>query len=231
MPRTPGPVPPSKENVMSPCLIKICGIRDAAMADHALACGADLIGFMHFARSPRHLELVEIDALIRHIKGRGKSAVVLVNPDETTFARTSEMAPDVIQLHGQESPEWVERAVRSCPSELFKVLPVATSDDLAPIRDYQEAGIKTFLLDAKPPKGASRPGGLGRAFDWDVLNGLPAGVRFFLSGGLGLQNVAEAIARVRPVGVDVSSGVESAPGQKDPLLVKKFIANARSAMR
>ncbi|MFC6792416.1 phosphoribosylanthranilate isomerase [Methylobacterium komagatae] len=207
--------------------IKICGLSTPDTLDAALGAGADWVGFVRFPRSPRHVELETARALSRQAKGRAGRVVLLVDPDDASLHQAVEaMEPDLIQLHGRESPERVAeiRALTGLP--VMKALGIASAADLASITAY--AGIADrLLLDAKAPPGASLPGGNGVSFDWDLLAGaaLPAGT--MLSGGLGPANVAEALARTGLTAVDVSSGVENAPGSKDPARIAAFVAAAR----
>lgn len=207
--------------------IKICGLSTPDTLDAALGVGADWVGFVRFPRSPRHVELDTARALSRQAKGRAGRVVLLVDPDDATLHHAFEaMEPDLIQLHGRESPERVAeiRALTGLP--VMKALGIASAADLASIAAY--AGIADrLLLDAKAPPGASLPGGNGVSFDWDLLAGadLPAGT--MLSGGLEPANVAEALARTGLTAVDVSSGVENAPGSKDPARIAAFVAAVR----
>lgn len=207
--------------------IKICGLSTPDTLDAALGAGADWVGFVRFPRSPRHVELDTARALSRQAKGRAGRVVLLVDPDDATLHHAVEaMEPDLIQLHGRESPERVAeiRALTGLP--VMKALGIASAADLASIAAY--AGLADrLLLDAKAPPGASLPGGNGVSFDWDLLAGadLPAGT--MLSGGLEPANVAEALARTGLTAVDVSSGVENAPGSKDPARIAAFVAAVR----
>jgi phosphoribosylanthranilate isomerase len=200
-----------------PLIIKICGIKTFDMLDVAIAAGADMIGFMHFARSPRHVPIDMLGELISAARGQVESCVVLVNPDNSSVAEIAALGPDWIQLHGPESPHRVEAIRAEAGVEIMKALPIGSAED------------DRVLLDAKPPKNADRPGGLGESFDWSLLKALDPSIPFMLSGGLTPDNVAQAIKTVAPLGVDVSSGVERAPGVKDKRLIEAFIRNARAA--
>lgn len=212
-----------------PLIVKICGIKTHDMLDVAIAAGADMVGFMHFPRSPRHVSIDELGGLISAARGRIESCVVLVNPDNSSVAEVAALGPDWIQLHGPETPHRVEAIRDAAGVEIIKALPIGSADDVAHIAAFTEVADRV-LLDAKPPKGADRPGGLGESFDWSLLEALDPSVPFMLSGGLTPENVAQAIATVRPFGVDVSSGVERAPGVKDKKLIEAFIRNARAAV-
>jgi phosphoribosylanthranilate isomerase len=143
-------------------------------------------------------------------------------------AEVAALGPDWIQLHGPETPHRVEAIRAEAGVEIMKALPIGSAEDVAHITDFVEV-VDRILVDAKPPKGADRPGGLGETFDWALLKALDPSIPFMLSGGLTPQTVADAIRTVRPMGVDVSSGVESAPGVKDKRLIEAFIRNARAA--
>lgn len=211
-----------------PRIIKICGIKTPDLLDAAIAAGADMIGFMHFPRSPRHVSIEDLAGLISAARGRVESCVVLVNPDNSCVAEVAALGPDWIQLHGPESPHRVEAIRAEAGVEIIKALPIGSAEDVARVAEFAEVADRV-LLDAKPPKGADRPGGLGDRFDWSLLEALDPSIPFMLSGGLTPDNVAEAIAKVQPLGVDVSSGVETAPGVKNKRLIEAFIRNARAA--
>lgn len=211
-----------------PLIIKICGIKTSEILETAISAGADMVGFMHFARSPRHVTIEEIATLISEARGRIQTCVVLVNPDNSCVAEVAALGPDWIQLHGPETPHRVEAIRAEAGVEIMKALPIGTAEDVAHVADFVDVA-DNILLDAKPPKGADRPGGLGETFDWSLLKALDPSIPFMLSGGLTPQTVADAIRSVRPYGVDVSSGVETAPGVKDKRLIEAFIRNARAA--
>ncbi len=207
-------------------IIKICGIRDARVLEAAIAAGADMVGFVHFAKSPRHLDLAGIAELISLVRGRVKSVVLLVDPDNSLIAKVAACAPDIIQLHGHETPARIDEIRLKTGIAVMKALAVASAEDLLALNAYT-GHADHLLLDAKPAKGAKRPGGLGQIFDWSLLKALDGQVDYMLSGGLRPDNVAAAIKLVKPFGVDVSSGVEKAPGKKDVDLIRAFITNAR----
>jgi phosphoribosylanthranilate isomerase len=211
-----------------PLVIKICGIKTPDILETAIEAGADMVGFMHFQRSPRHASVEQIADLISQARGRIETCVVLVNPDNSCVAEIAALGPDWIQLHGPETPHRVEAIRAEAGVEIMKALPIGSAEDVAHIADFIDVADR-ILVDAKPPKGADRPGGLGASFDWTLLKALDPSVPFMLSGGLTPQSVADAIKTVRPFGVDVSSGVESAPGVKDKRLIEAFIRNARAA--
>ena len=214
---------------MSPARVKICGLSTPATLEVALKAGADWIGLVHFLRSPRHVDFEQASRLSAQARSRADRVILLVDPDDALVRAAIEAVdPDLIQLHGRESPERVAaiRALTGRP--VMKAIGVATRADLAPIAAY--AGVADrILLDAKPAPDAALPGGNGHRFDWTILEGaeLPDGT--MLSGGLDSGNVRDALARTGLGAVDVSSGVESAPGLKDPAKIAAFVAAARSA--
>jgi phosphoribosylanthranilate isomerase len=211
-----------------PLIVKICGIKTPDILETTIAAGADMVGFMHFPRSPRHVSIEEIATLISEARGRIETCVVLVNPDNSCVAEVAALGPDWIQLHGPETPHRVEAIRAEAGVEIMKALPIGSADDVAHVADFLEVADR-ILVDAKPPKGADRPGGLGETFDWSLLKALDPSIPFMLSGGLTPETVADAIRTVRPFGIDVSSGVERAPGVKDKRLIEAFIRNARAA--
>jgi phosphoribosylanthranilate isomerase len=211
-----------------PLIVKICGIKTEALLDAAIDAGTDMVGFVHFRRSPRHLELDDIGELISLARGRVETCVLLVNPDNTLVAQVAALGPDWIQLHGPETPHRVEAIREEAGIAILKACPIGGAEDVAHVAAFADIADR-ILLDARPPKGADRPGGLGETFDWALLKALDPALPFMLSGGLTPDTVAAAIHATRPMGVDVSSGVETSPGVKTAALIRAFITNARSA--
>jgi len=209
-------------------LIKICGIRSLDVLDAAIEAGADMVGFVHFLRSPRHVELDTIGELISAARGRAESVVLLVNPDNSLVSEIAACDPDWVQLHGPETPHRVEAIRAESGLPIIKAVGIGSAEDVESLAGFHEVADR-LLIDAKPHKGADRPGGLGVTFDWSLLKPLDPEIQFMLSGGLKPENVADAVTQLRPLGVDVSSGVERAPGVKDPVRIRAFIANARAA--
>ena len=208
--------------------VKICGLSTESTLAAALEAGADWIGLVHFPRSPRHVALTRAAALSNLARGRAERVVLLVDPDDALVAAAVEAVdPDMIQLHGRESPARVAEIRHRTGRPVMKALGIATRADLAGLPAYAAVADRV-LLDAKAPPDAALPGGNGRRFDWEILRGaaLPPGT--MLSGGLDAGNVAEALARTGLEAVDVSSGVESAPGTKDVDKIAAFVAAARS---
>lgn len=207
--------------------VKICGLRTAEALDVALASGADLVGFVFFPPSPRNLGLEAARVLGEHVDGRaGKVALTVDASDEMLGDIVAALKPDMLQLHGKETTERVVQVRTRFGLPVMKALPIAERSDLSPIREYALVADR-LLFDARAPKEATRPGGLGTPFDWTLLAGIDPGVPFLLSGGLDAGNVAEALAVTRASGVDVSSGVERAPGVKDPARIREFVHAAR----
>lgn len=202
--------------------IKICGLSTAETVAAALSGGASHVGFIFFPKSPRNVTPKDAGRLRQAASGRALAVAVSVDADDAFLDEiVAEMAPDMLQLHGKETPQRVAAVKVRYGLPVIKALSVAERADLDAIRPY--AGIADrFLLDAKPPKGAKLPGGNGVAFDWRLLEGLSGEVDYLLSGGIDAANVGEALALVSPPGLDLSSGVESAPGVKDPALIARF---------
>jgi len=209
--------------------IKICGLKTAEAIDRALARGATHIGFIFFEKSPRYIEPDVAGRLAEPARGRAKIVAVTVNPTNDDLDEiVALLRPDMIQLHGDESPERVLtiKAVYGLP--VMKAFSVRTSDDLLRVEAY--IGIADrFLFDAKAPKGSELPGGNGVSFDWSLLSWLDDSVDYMLSGGLNKDNIAEAMAITKAPGIDVSSGVESAPGTKDVAMIDRFFDAVETA--
>jgi phosphoribosylanthranilate isomerase len=208
--------------------VKICGLSTPETLDAALQAGADMVGFVFFPASPRHIGLETARELGRQAKGRAIKVALTVDADDTTLANIVEtLRPDILQLHGKESVARLRDIKQAFGVQLMKVLAVETPADLAPLAGFAAVADR-ILFDARAPKGATRPGGLGAVFDWHVLENLDLKLPFMVSGGLNPDNVAEAVRVTRAGGVDVSSGVESAPGIKDPEMIRQFIRAARA---
>jgi phosphoribosylanthranilate isomerase len=213
-----------------PTEVKICGLSDEESVDAALQAGADFVGFVFFPASPRNVTLARAATLARRARGRVRIAALTVDADDTLIAAiVGTLRPDLLQLHGRESPERVAAIRHGTRVPVMKAIGVASRADLAAIEAFTDCD--RILLDAKPTPGAARPGGNATAFDWSLLGGFACATPWLLAGGLGPGNVAAALALTRAPGVDVSSGVESAPGRKDPLLIRAFVAAVRAAER
>jgi phosphoribosylanthranilate isomerase len=212
-----------------PLTVKICGLKTPEALDMALESGADLVGFVFFAPSPRHLGLAAARLLGERANGRAGKVALTVDADDSTLRAVVEaLKPDMLQLHGVETPERVATLRTRFGLPVMKALPIAERKDLSRIDLYKRVADR-LIFDARAPQDATRPGGLGQPFDWTLLKGIDAGIPFMLSGGLDAGNVAEALRITRAPGIDVSSGVECAPGEKDPDKIRAFIRAARAA--
>jgi phosphoribosylanthranilate isomerase len=210
--------------------VKICGLSTEETLDAALAAGADIVGFVFFPRSPRYLTNEKAALLAKRGRGRAETAALSVDFDDATLgAIVDAVNPDWLQLHGKESVERVADVRRRFGKRVIKAIGIAGAADLDVARRY--GGVADMLLlDAKPPKDATRPGGNANTFDWTILAGFRSSIPYLLSGGLTPANVGEALRVTGAPGVDVSSGVETAPGVKSPDLIRAFVANARAAV-
>ena len=210
-------------------LVKICGLSTRETLETALDAGADMVGFVFFPPSPRHLSLELGRELGRQVKGRALKVALTVDADDATLDNIMDaLSPDMFQLHGKESVARLRDIKQKFGRPVMKAVPVATASDLAVLPGYAAVADR-ILFDARAPKDATRPGGLGEPFDWHLLENLDLKLPYMVSGGLDAGNVAEALRVTRAGGVDVSSGVESAPGVKDPELIKAFIRAARAS--
>jgi len=210
-------------------LIKICGLKTPEALDVALAAGADLVGFVFFPASPRHVSFEIAHVLGERVRGRAQKVALSVDAsDEELAASIEALRPDLLQLHGKEAPDRVAAVRKRFGLPVMKALPIAERADLSPIRLYDKVA-DHLIFDARATGEATRPGGLGKSFDWRLLDALAVNVPFMLSGGLNAGNVAEALRITAAPGVDVSSGVERAPGEKDPDKIRAFVAAARDA--
>ena len=211
------------------CPIKICGLSTPETLEAALAAGAEMIGLNFHPKSPRYVTPQRAAELAAQARGRtGIVALVVDYAPEQAAELARIVRPDWMQLHGKETPEQVAAIRAATGLPVMKALGVATAADLDQVALYHGIADR-ILLDAKPPKDATYPGGHGRPFDWELLAGLDPAFRFMLSGGLDPANVADAIRIAQPAGVDVSSGVESAPGVKDVGKIAEFVSAARAA--
>jgi phosphoribosylanthranilate isomerase len=210
-------------------LVKICGLKTPEALDAALEAGADMVGFVFFPPSPRNLGIQAARVLGGRVKGRAKKVALSVDATDAELTAVIEaLQPDMLQLHGREAPERVASVRSRFRLPVMKALPIEQRSDLAPIRIYEKVA-DWLLFDGRAPREATRPGGLGKPFDWTLLQNLDLKIPFMLSGGLDPSNVVEALRITRAPAVDVSSGVERAPGEKDPQKIGAFVAAARSA--
>ncbi|ASY58711.1 Phosphoribosylanthranilate isomerase [Sinorhizobium sp. CCBAU 05631] len=209
--------------------MKICGLKTAEAAEHAVALGATHIGFIFFPKSPRNIEPDDAGRVAERVRGRAKIVAVTVNADNDDLDEiVSALKPDILQLHGSEDPDRVLtiKAIYGLP--IMKALSIRDASDLERIDAYVGI-VDRFLLDAKPPAGSELPGGNGVSFDWRLLDALDGSVDYMLSGGLNAENIGEALALTGASAVDISSGVESAPGVKDLKLMDAFFGGVRRA--
>jgi len=209
-------------------IVKICGLSTPETLDVALDAGADMVGFVFFPPSPRHLGLETARDLGKHVRHRAVKVALTVDADDTTLANIVEvLEPDILQLHGRETVARLRDIKQKFGLQVMKALAVETPADLASLPGYAAVADR-ILFDAVAPREATRPGGLGAVFDWHVLENLDLKLPFMVSGGLNAGNVAEAVRVTRAGGVDVSSGVERTPGIKDPEMIRTFIRAARA---
>ncbi|UXO82959.1 phosphoribosylanthranilate isomerase [Brucella intermedia] len=211
--------------------IKICGLKTPDAVAAALDGGATHIGFIFFPKSPRHIIPQKAAGLRGAVKGRALAVAVTVDADDETLDEIVEaVKPDILQLHGHETPERVAFIKARYGLPVMKAFSVREASDLAAIAAYQGIADR-FLFDAKPPKGSDLPGGNGVSFDWELLAALDADIDYMLSGGLNADNIAEALHKTRAPGIDISSGVERAPGEKDVRLIENFFRAVADARR
>lgn len=214
--------------------VKICGLSTPAALEAAIAGGADFAGFVIFPKSPRHVDVAGAKALASVARGRIRSVVLLVDPDDDLFDQVqAEVAPDFIQLHGRETPERVAELRERGTTPIIKALAVATRNDVAQAETYRQTGHADLILfDAAPSPALENalPGGNGLRFDWTILSGMAERFDFALAGGLDAANVSEAIRQTGAAIVDVSSGVESSPGLKDPDRIARFLDAAKATI-
>jgi len=210
-------------------IVKICGLSTPATLDVALEAGADMVGFVFFPPSPRHLDLAQARELGARVRGRAGKVALTVDADDATLGNIVEtLRPDLLQLHGKESVARIRDIKQTFGLPVMKAIGVETAADLASLPGYAAVADR-ILFDARAPKDATRPGGLGMPFDWHLLENLALGIPFMLSGGLNAANIEDAVRITRAGGVDVSSGIESAPGVKDADMIREFIRAARAA--
>lgn len=204
--------------------VKICGVNDAAAFDTVIATAADYVGFVFFPPSPRFVTPTQAAALSAHHPGGPKRVALLVKPDDALVADVvATLRPDILQLYAPAARVAELRARFGLP--VWRAVGVSHAADLP----VSAEGADALLIEAKPPADATRPGGNATVFDWSLLTGWKPGYDWLLAGGLTPDNVAAAIAATGAPGVDVSSGVESAPGVKDPAMIRAFVAAARAA--
>jgi phosphoribosylanthranilate isomerase len=203
--------------------VKICGLTTADTLDVALDHGAALVGAVFFARSPRDISPEDARPLFERARGRAGIVAVTVDADDDLLSRIgAHLRPDFVQLHGHESVVRAADVRRLTGAGIIKVLPVSVPGDLDAVDDW-ETYADHLMFDARPPEGAALPGGVGASFDWAMMQGRSFRNDWFLAGGLTAENAAEAAAISGAPLLDVSSGVESAPGVKDPARIAAFL--------
>jgi phosphoribosylanthranilate isomerase len=211
--------------------VKICGLKTADAIDRAVCRGATHIGFIFFEKSPRNIDPALAGELADAVRGRVRIVAVTVDAnDEDLDDIVSLLRPDILQLHGHESPERILHIKALYGLPVMKVFSVREAADLDRVDPYIGVADR-FLFDAKAPKGSELPGGNGVSFDWNLMAPLDGNVDYMLSGGLNKENVAIALSSTRATGVDVSSGVESEPGVKDLGMIDAFFDAIKSAAK
>ena len=212
-------------------LVKICGLRTPDAVDAALKAGADMVGFVVFDRSPRHVSLDQAASLGARVSAGVAKVLLTVDADDASLAAAiAALDPAFLQLHGAETPERVAAIRAGFGVKVIKAIPIGEQADLDLIRRFDDIA-DMLLFDARPPSDASRPGGNGLGFDWSLLAGHATKKPWLLAGGLTAGNVAQALRETGAPGVDVSSGVESAPGVKDIGKIAEFVAMVRATRR
>lgn len=208
--------------------VKICGITSTEAIEAAVGAGAQYGGLVFHPNSPRNVDIQHASALAKRMRGRLKIVALVADPPDALVAVIMAMvSPDFLQLHGAETPQRVAEIRRKFGIPVIKALPVADAADFESVPDY-EAVADMLMFDARAPGNAARPGGHGAAFDWALLNGRAFSKPWFLAGGLTPANVGRAAVLAQARFVDVSSGVESAPGVKDSVLITDFVKAAKS---
>ncbi|WOI57388.1 phosphoribosylanthranilate isomerase [Palleronia sp. LCG004] len=208
--------------------IKFCGLTESADVAAALLAGASYLGFVFFPKSPRNLTIDDAAFMAGSVPAGTTKVALLVDPEDAKLDEIIDRVPlDMLQLHGSESPDRVTEIRARYGLPVMKAVGIATEEDLTKVDSYASVADQ-LLIDAKPPKGADLPGGNGRPFDWDLIAHRDWDLPWMLAGGLGPDNVAEAIRRTGARQVDVSSGVESAPGFKDGQLIRAFAEAVRA---
>lgn len=212
-----------------PLDVKICGLKEPEHVAAALEGGASHAGFIFFEKSPRNVSAQTARALFDKVRGRLSGVAVTVDATDAFLDDIVEiMRPTMLQLHGAETPERVAQLKLRHGLPVMKALSIRERADLSAAAPYLGIADR-FLFDAKPPKGADLPGGNGVSFDWSLLDGLDGRFDYMLSGGVNAANVTDAIRNTRAGGIDVSSGVETAPGVKDAGMIRQFLALVREA--
>ncbi len=209
-------------------IVKICGLSTPDTLEAALVAGADMVGFVRFAKSPRNISPATAQALGRQVSGRARKVLLTVDADDAALATAVEaLLPDVLQLHGSETPERIAALKAKFGLPVMKAIAIGAPADLTRIAAYEPVA-DMLLLDSRAAESVP-PGGTGQAFDWTLLKGLKLRKPWLLAGGLSAENVGAALAATGAPGVDISSGVERAPGIKDATKIAAFVGAARAA--
>ncbi len=208
--------------------VKICGLKTVEAVDAALDGGASHIGFIFFEKSPRNIEPGQAAKLRIYVGERAKTVAVTVNASQEVLDEIVEtVSPDILQLHGSETPEKVAEIKSRYGLPVMKAFAIRNQEDMEASLKY--SGVADVLLfDAKPPKGSELPGGNGVSFDWSLLDSFNTDTPIMLSGGLSAENIIEAISIAHPEGIDISSGVETSPGVKDIELISQFLQTVKN---
>ena len=206
---------------MSENYVKICGVRSEETAVHAINSNADYLGFIFYPQSPRNISFEDSSAIIKKIKDKVSTVAVTVNPDDATINKIMEIGFSTIQLHGNEALERVREIKGSSSLKIIKSFGIGNKADIEKTKVFEDV-IDYFLFDAKPNK-TDLPGGNAKKFEWSFLNEFSSKKKFFLSGGLNIENVETAVNSNFTNFFDVSSGVESSPGVKDKQKISEFI--------
>lgn len=211
-----------------PLFTKICGLTDAAAVEAAIEHGADMVGFVFYPRSPRNVSAEQAEDLLRNVPSGIDRVGLFVDPETDFLDQILARARlDLLQLHGDETPERCRAISIYFGLPIIKAIKVSTKADLKVAKDYEDA-VDWLMFDARPPTDGALPGGNGQAFDWTILKGAEFKRPWLLAGGLTPENLAKAVNQSGATAVDVSSGVESAPGKKDPAKIRAFLDAARA---
>ena len=207
--------------------VKICGLSTPETLSAALDEGAAYVGAVIFPKSPRHIEPEVAAAMFEAARGRASIVAVVVNPDDALLDRiATHLKPDFIQLHGSETTERAKQVRHQTGAKIIKALSIREPADFVDVPVWTSTA-DILLFDAKPPAGSALPGGVGHSFDWSLMANRQFGAKWFLAGGINPANLGEALRMTRAPMVDVSSGVERAPGVKDITLIREFMQAAR----
>lgn len=213
----------------NPIEIKICGLKTPEAVEAVIKNGASHIGFIFFPKSPRHVEPAQAAELASAARGKAKIVAVTVNADDAQLDDiVAVLQPDILQLHGNETPERVRQVKQRYGLPVMKAFSIREKSDFDAVAPYHNIADR-FLFDAKAPKGSELPGGNGVSFDWNLLKERQELGQYMLSGGLNAENINVALAKTGTSAIDISSGVESEPGKKDVHLIDAFFEAVHKA--